>query len=74
MNNYSTAHISFYDMNGKEMPFHGNDYKPINVALHLSSEFDEMKKIAIRLAEKIDVPFVRIDLYPIKEEGYIFQK
>lgn len=70
LEDHSTARISFYDMQGNEMPFHRSDYRQIEGRLKLPDCFPEMTDIAGRIAEKIGNPFVRIDLYPIN--GKIF--
>lgn len=69
LEHHPTAQIGFYDMNGKEMPFHRSDYKPYHGAA-MPHNFDKMKIIAQKLAEKVDCPFVRIDLYSINGEVY----
>lgn len=69
MDHHPTAQIGFYDMNGKEMPFHRSDYKPYHGAT-MPHNFDEMKVIAQKLAEKVGCPFVRIDLYSINGKIY----
>lgn len=66
---HPTAKIGFYDMNGNEMPFHRSDYKPYHGA-KMPNNFDEMKVVAKKLAEKVDCPFVRIDLYSINGNIY----
>ena len=70
LENHSTAHISFYDMNGRKMPFHRNDFTPIEENLILPSSFEKMKEVAKQLAGAIKAPFVRIDLYPVKGKIY----
>lgn len=70
LENHSTAQISFYDMMGKEMPFHRSDYKQIKNELVLPDNFDKMVKIAGKLAGEIGNPFVRVDLYPVNEKIY----
>lgn len=65
LEDHSTATISFYDLNGNEMPFHRKDYKPIEGELKLPENFQEMLDIAQKLANEVNAPFVRIDLYSI---------
>ncbi len=65
LENHRTAQISFYDMNGNEMPFHRSDYRQISESLILPSNFSKMVDIARRLSTAIGNPFVRIDLYSI---------
>lgn len=69
LDNHPTAEISFYGMDGVEKEYHRNDYKPYHNAI-MPKNFDEMKSIAKKIADKVDSPFVRIDLYSIKGEIY----
>ena len=69
LENHSTAEISFYDMHGKEMPFHRSDYKPFHNA-EIPDSFEKMKIVAKTLCENVDSPFVRIDLYSINQHIY----
>ncbi|MBO5952772.1 MAG: glycosyl transferase [Oscillospiraceae bacterium] len=70
LENHETASISFYDMQGDEMPFGRSDYKPIDGPLVLPENFDELKKTAVLLAKMAEAPFVRIDLYSILGKMY----
>ena len=65
LENHATASISFYDMQGKPMPFCRSDYRPITGEMRLPQNFDEMTSVATSIAQKVDSPFVRIDLYSI---------
>ena len=69
LSNHDTAGISFYDMEGKEMPFHRSDYRQIS-DYKMPDNFDAMKKIADRLAKEINAPFVRVDLYSVGDKIY----
>jgi len=69
LENHSTARISFYDLNGKEMYYHRSDYKPLG-SIVLPDQFEKMIEIAKILSERIDTPFIRIDLYSIKNRIY----
>lgn len=74
LENHDTANISFYGLDGEEMPFHRSDYKQFDEKPELPVNFDEMIETANKLAkdivEKISLPFVRIDLYSIKGKTY----
>lgn len=70
LENHSTARISFYDLEGKEMPFRRSDYRPIEGEMVFPSNFSEMTKAAKELAQMVDCPFVRIDLYSIRGKMY----
>lgn len=69
LENHATAEISFYDLQGQELPFHREDFKPYHNAV-LPANFEQMKEIAARMAKKISSPFVRIDLYSIHQKVY----
>lgn len=56
-------------MDGKEKNFHRNDYMPYHSAV-MPSNFENMKIISEQLAQYVDSPFVRIDLYSIKGKIY----
>lgn len=66
---HPTAQISFYDLNGSEMPFHRNDYKPFHNAT-LPENFSEMIAVAKKLSQNIGCSFVRIDLYSVVSKIY----
>lgn len=70
MENHATASISFYDMEGRDMPFHRSDYSPISGGITLPENFLELRKTAQRLAKLAGAPFVRIDLYSIWGKMY----
>lgn len=69
LDHHATACVSFYDMEGKELPFHRKDYKPYNGA-HMPINFEEMKKAAQVLAKDVGAVFVRIDFYSINADYY----
>ena len=62
MADHSTAMMSFYDLEGKELPFHRSDYLSYHNAI-MPDNFGEMKQLAMLLAEKVNNSFIRIDLY-----------
>lgn len=70
LENHETAKISFYDLQGNELPFHRKDYKPLGRNIELPNNFNEMIKVAEKLAKYVDNPFVRIDLYSIRNRIY----
>lgn len=70
LEDHATASISFYDMEGKDMPFHRSDYKPIEGKFVLPSNFDQMKETAEKMAKAVGSPFVRIDLYSVCGQMY----
>jgi hypothetical protein len=69
LENHPTAKISFYGMDGKEMPFHRRDYAPYHNA-PIPKAFKEMSVLARQIAVEVECPFVRIDLYSINEHIY----
>ncbi|MBO4897227.1 MAG: glycosyl transferase [Clostridia bacterium] len=62
--------ISFYDMDGNEMPFKRKDYKGFDVKPKFPDNMAELIKTAEKLAADIPAPFVRVDLYSIKNRIY----
>ena len=70
LEDHSTASISFYDMEGKDMPFHRSDFKPINGKVILPLNFEQMKDVAEKIAKQVESPFVRIDLYSVRGKIY----
>lgn len=70
LEDHSTARISFFDLDGKEMPFHRKDFAPFDSELILPENYEQMKEIAQRLAKHVNNSFVRIDLYSINNNIY----
>jgi hypothetical protein len=70
LENHTTAKISFYDLDGREMPFHRSDYRPVGAEMTLPDNYPEMLEKANVLAKCVNSPFVRIDLYSV--EGKIY--
>ena len=70
LEDHSTARISFYDLDGKSMPFRRKDYDAIQGDLLLPHNYSDMLRIATQIAEKINNPFVRVDLYSIRKQVY----
>lgn len=69
LENHLTAGISFFDLDGIRLPFKRNDFRPVDT-FTLPVKFEEMKKMANNLAKKIGSPFIRIDLYEVRNEIY----
>lgn len=71
LEDHSTARISFFDLEGRKMPFKRRDYAEIEEEqLNLPENFSLMVEIAENLAATVGSPFVRIDLYNIKGKIY----
>lgn len=70
LEDHATASISFYDMEGREMPFHRDDFKPIEGEMVLPANFAAMKETAAEMAKSVGSPFVRIDLYSVRGQMY----
>lgn len=70
LENHETAKISFFDLEGKLLPFYRSDYAPFSSDIKLPSTFQEMKNIATKIAKEIKSPFVRIDLYDVNDTVY----
>lgn len=69
LENHSTAGISFYDLDGNEMPFYRSDFARLG-QIHFPDNFKEMTVCAGVIAQKTNSPFVRVDLYSINGRIY----
>lgn len=69
LENHATACISFYDLQGKEMPFCRSDYRRFKEPT-LPTQLDKMIVLARRSAETIGSPFIRVDFYEISGKIY----
>ena len=67
LDDHSTAKISFYSLDGRELPFKRGDYAPFHNA-KMPANYELMKEIAGKLAADISTPFVRVDLYEINNK------
>lgn len=65
-----TARITFYDLNGKRLPFKRPDFMLHEVDPVLPDNFKEMIDLANVLAKKVNAPFIRVDLYSVKGKIY----
>lgn len=70
LENHDTAKISFYDLDGNEMPFKRKDYAPFSEKPSFPKNFNELIDAANKLAASTKLPFVRIDLYSIDNKMY----
>ena len=69
LEDHSTARVSFYDFEGKKMPFWRSDYTPFEVD-HLPRHRDEMIVLARKAAQAVESPFIRVDFYEIGGKIY----
>lgn len=67
---HDTARLSFYDLDGKEMPFNRNDYSGPMGDYKFPANFHEMTCLAGKIASNIRSPFARVDLYSISNHIY----
>lgn len=65
LEDHKTAHITFFDLEGNRTPFQRSDYPTHDVDPVFPSNFKEMISIANKLANAVNAPFIRIDLYNI---------
>lgn len=70
LENHATASISFFSLDGKLLPFKRKDYKGFNTAPAIPKNIENMKVLAKNLAEYINSPFIRVDLYEISGKVY----
>lgn len=61
-------HITFYDTDWTRMPFEREGHPSSSVRIEKPATFDEMIKVAEKLADKI--PFLRVDFYEVKGKPY----
>ena len=67
--NHNLTRLSFFDLEGNRLPFRRSDYQPLE-EFDLPDNFDEMKKIALKLAKLSQSKHVRIDLYSVNNQIY----
>lgn len=65
LEDHSTAHITFFDLEGNRTPFQRSDYPTHDIDPVFPSNFKDMISIANQLAKAVGAPFIRIDLYNI---------
>ena len=70
LENHSTAEISFFDLDGKQMPFCRSDFRPIEGPFAMPTNFEEMLDLANCLATWVSCAFVRVDFYSIRGKTY----
>lgn len=70
LEHHPTAKISFFDLNGKMLPFKRNDYAGFDGDVELPDNFEEMRMLSNKLSKEINCPFVRIDFYNVR--GHIY--
>ena len=64
LEDHSTAGISFFDLNGNRLPFKRGDFRPIDTFTP-PTKFNEMVEIVKTVSKKLNLPFIRIDLYEV---------
>lgn len=69
LEDHETAGISFFDLNGKRLPFKRLDFRPV-LYFEPPKLFEDMKIVADNTAKRIKAPFVRIDLYEVNNRIY----
>lgn len=70
LEDHSSAYISFFNLDGRKMPFRRSDYKEFPYNVTLPKNFNVMKDIAEKLANACNSPFIRVDFYNINEKIY----
>lgn len=69
LDNHKTATMSFYDLNGKLLPYKRSDYG-INEHAKMPKNFNLMIEMAKKMAVFSQAKFVRVDLYSIDNKIY----
>ena len=70
LENHATAKISFFDLQGKMLPFKRDDYEGFKEDYDLPDNFYEMRVLSDKLCKEINCPFVRVDFYSVKGQVY----
>lgn len=70
LEDHSTAHISFYDLDGGEMPFKRTDFAAFEKLPYKPAGLAKMTELANTLAQMVGCPFLRCDLYEINGRIY----
>ncbi len=69
LEDHATARISFYDLDGKPMPFRRTDYEPFEKD-KLPIQMDKMIELSRQSSQSIPSPFLRVDFYEINGKIY----
>lgn len=69
LEDHETAGISFFDLDGKRLPFKRTDFRGID-SFTPPENFEKMKDVAAELAKSVNNPFIRVDLYEISGKIY----
>ena len=70
LENHATAKISFFDFEGRQLPFKRLDYKPFEGNCVLPDNFERMHYLSDELARQIGSAFVRTDFYSLNGNIY----
>lgn len=71
LEDHQTAQISFFDLDGKQLPFKRKDFRPFDCKdIDLPDNFSEMLNLSRTLSKDIEAAFVRIDFYSINNETF----
>lgn len=70
LEDHATAHISFYDLEGKDLPFKRTDFAAFDRLPYKPEGLGKMIELANVLAQAVASPFLRVDLYEIGGKIY----
>ena len=65
LEDHATAHISFYDLEGNDLPFKRTDFAAFDKLPYKPEGLGKMIQQANVLAQAVDSPFLRVDMYEI---------
>lgn len=65
LEDHATAHISFYDLEGNDLPFKRTDFAAFDRLPYKPEGLGKMIELANILAQAVDSPFLRVDMYEI---------
>jgi hypothetical protein len=70
LEDHSTAKISFYALDGTELPVKRSDFKSFDCLPYKPKNLELMVELSNKLAKAVDSPFLRCDLYEINGKVY----
>jgi hypothetical protein len=70
LEDHSTAKISFYNLDGTDMPVKRSDFESFDHLPYKPKTLETMIELSNKLAEAVDSPFLRCDLYEINGRIY----
>lgn len=70
LEDHATAHISFYDLEGNDLPFKRTDFAAFDAIPYRPAGLGKMIELSEVLAHAVDCAFLRVDMYEISGRIY----